>query len=149
MFLLLKNDFDIYHNSVSVSENVSNGISAAIILLGNHSSYSNLDIRNNIFNNTQTNGSYTNGIRKFAIAAEAKLTGKMTNVFSHLDYNNYYAPNAGGFVAGHESLNTSTSYPNYFYIGLSDWQSFVGSNFEQNSGFENTVFVSNFNCQDD
>lgn len=137
--------YKIYHNSISLSDNVTDGICAAIILRGDLSNYSSLDIRNNIFNNTQTNGNYESEIRKFGIAIEGNLAGQMSTVFSHLDNNNYFTPNAGGFVGGHQSLNTSDTYPNNFFIGLTDWQNFVGADFEQNSGFENTVFVSNYN----
>ncbi|MFA5556189.1 MAG: T9SS sorting signal type C domain-containing protein [Flavobacteriaceae bacterium] len=137
--------YKLYHNSVSLSENVSAGICAAIVLIGSASDYSELDIRNNIFINSQTNGNYASGIRKFGIAVNFNLTNNMSDVFKHLDYNNYYVPSEGGYIAGHTSINNGDSFPSYFFTELLGWQNFVGSSFETNSGSENTPFVSNFN----
>lgn len=137
--------YKIYHNTVSLSENVTDGVCAAIIFRGTANQYSEIDMRNNIFKNNQTNGNYASGIRKFAIAFEFALTSNLSNIFTHLDNNNYYAPANGGFIAGHTSLNTGTTYPTHFYTTFTAWKDFSAAAFDANSGTDNTTFVNNYN----
>ncbi|WP_143874485.1 hypothetical protein, partial [Nostoc linckia] len=81
--------YKIYYNSVWLNTNQTNaGLTAAINITNTVTTPNALDIRNNIFSNTQTTGT-----QRYAIYSGAAAT-----VFEFLDYNDYYT--AGGLNLG-------------------------------------------------
>lgn len=92
--------FKIYHNSINLKqENQTTGISSALFV----ESATDLDVRNNIFNNNLT----YSGAGKAAIA----IVNYYNNTFAHLDYNNYRST---GVIGIKGSINwVSTDNPTY------------------------------------
>lgn len=81
--------YNIYYNSVSMNTNqTGDGLPAAFNITSNVTTPNSLNVRNNIFSNTQTAGT-----NRYSIISEAANT-----VFADIDYNVYYAdtaPNLG------------------------------------------------------
>jgi len=91
--------YKIYHNSVLMNTNQTNtvGFSAALAINGVITA-SSLDIRNNIFANTQTGG--TPAATRYAIYSTNANT-----IFLPIDYNDYYS---GGTNLGFLGINRTT-----------------------------------------
>ncbi|MEI7485498.1 MAG: T9SS type A sorting domain-containing protein, partial [Ignavibacteriota bacterium] len=122
--------YNIYYNSVSLSTdqtvagnpacfNVVSGVTA-------------LDVRNNIFSNTQTVGT-----NRFAIISQA-----LTTTYSNLDYNDYYT--TGAIIGYYNSANVSN---------IAAWKSTLGKDLNSvsgNPGFSSAtnlqIDVNNANC---
>ena len=87
--------YKIYYNSVAMNTNQTNtvsGVSSALIING-ATTASSLDIRNNIFVNTQSGG--TPAAARYAI-----FCASSNNVFSAIDNNNYYSNGTNlGFIS--------------------------------------------------
>lgn len=95
--------YKIYYNSVHMNTDQSNvaGLPAAINITSGVTTPSSIDLRNNIFSNSQTTGT-----DRYAI-----YSGAANNVFSNIDYNDYYTagPNLGylgGNLANLAALQT-------------------------------------------
>lgn len=105
------NGFKIYHNTINLKQQTqTTGISSAFLV----DSAVNLDVRNNIFNNSLT----YNGPGKACIA----IVNYSNSTFAHLDYNNYYSTGIMG-IKGNIS-NVSAANPSYIPT-LAQWQTAV------------------------
>ena len=114
--------YSIYFNTVSMNTNQTNpnGITAALNISALVNAANSIDIRNNIFSNTQTAG-----INRYCI-----YSGTDASVYAEINYNDYY-------FAGN---------PNLGYLGgnqpdLVSWQIATGD--DSSSISENPLFVSN------
>ena len=115
-------DIKLYFNTVNMVANQNMGFSAALYI---SSSTSQLDIRNNIFNNLQTSGSL-----RFAVYSENTSTSNFTNI----NYNNYKSTEYLGTWGSHyNSSNIKNS--------LSQWSSVTGK--DANSKELSPSFISN------
>ncbi|HNP55085.1 MAG TPA: hypothetical protein PKK69_10705, partial [Ferruginibacter sp.] len=95
--------YNIWYNSINLTTNQSSGITAAI-WFSTDVSLATLNIRNNIFANSQTTGT------RYSIYSNSANT-----IFSSINYNDYYTTGAAiGFM-----LTTS-------YATLANWQSATG-----------------------
>ena len=86
----------LYHNSVNLSGSYSNNLSTNPILtaaLYVGSSVTTLDMRNNVFSNSQTNTALGATAKSYAIYSAAATTGYTTN-----DYNDYYVSGTNGVL---------------------------------------------------
>jgi hypothetical protein len=111
--------YKIYHNTVSLNKNQTTpGYSAALYV---NEGVKLLDVRNNIFVNTQTTG-----IRRAAIMVKDNVNS-LNSIFSNLDYNNYYSSDKIGFIVNNYSIDQINwpENPDYL-ITLSAWQSVTG-----------------------
>lgn len=81
--------YKLYYNSINMNtnQNRATGISAAINITNGVTTNNAVDLRNNIFANNQTTGT------RYAIYA-----GGLNNVFSNVDYNDYYSTQNLGFL---------------------------------------------------
>ncbi|MEP6947322.1 MAG: carboxypeptidase-like regulatory domain-containing protein, partial [Acidobacteriota bacterium] len=77
--------YRLYHNSVNLNTNQTSGTTAALYVSSNLNSAGALDVRNNIFANTQTAGA-----DRYSVYSSAS-----SSVFAAIDYNDYFAPNVG------------------------------------------------------
>ncbi|QYJ69223.1 Ig-like domain-containing protein [Flavobacterium litorale] len=119
-------DYKIYHNTVVLNTAQSGngqGYSAALRV----SSGVNLDVRNNIFVNNQTN---TN-TRRCSILVDGDMS-----MFSYLDYNNLFSADKIGYTGNNPTFANDSGYQ----TTLSGWQSASGK--DTNSINESPVFVS-------
>ena len=83
--------YKIYHNTVSLNTNQpQGGFSAALYVSANAR---NLDVRNNIFANNQTN----TATRRTAITVHNHVSN-INAVFTNLDYNDYFSNDRLGYV---------------------------------------------------
>jgi hypothetical protein len=91
--------YAIYYNTISMNTNqVADGLPAAFNVTSNVTTANSLNVRNNIFSNTQTVG-----VDRFSIICDASNT-----VFANIDYNVYYndaAPHLGYLGANIDSLS--------------------------------------------
>ena len=118
------NAFKIYHNSVNLKQqSQTTGISSAFLVING----TNLDVRNNIFNNRL---SYTGGGK-----ASIVIINYTATTFAHLDYNNYYAP----VIGIRENINSG----NYPITTLAAWRTSLGR--DTNSTNVQPVFVNENN----
>lgn len=110
--------YKIYHNSINMNTNqvVATGTSAALNLTVAVVAAGALDVRNNIFANTQTTGT------RYAVFSAAPAT-----VFGTIDYNDYFAPSVG-FIGGSARVT------------LADWQ--AATTQDANSKAVDPLFVS-------
>jgi|GEM_PF-1171101 len=107
--------YRILHNSVVLSKNQpEGGYSAALYV---NSGASNLDVRNNIFVNTQTNAATV----RSAIMVNNDVDN-LNAIFSKLDYNNYYSTQKIGYIANQHSLNITWPENPDFVTALLGWQ---------------------------
>ena len=110
----------LYHNSVHLATNqTSAGITAALYISPFITAAGTLDVRNNIFSNRQTTGS-----RYGVYCATTNI------IFSAINYNNYYAAGAAGFLGGPR-------------VTIGAWQLATASDI--NSVAVNPLFVSGTN----
>ena len=108
--------YKIYHNSINMNTNqVTAGTSAALNITSVVVAAGALDVRNNIFSNTQTTGT------RFGVFSAAAA-----NVFATIDYNDYFAQNVGSLGG------TRTT--------LAEWQTATGQ--DVNSKAVDPLFVS-------
>lgn len=92
LFIEEGNGFKIYHNSVNLKQqSQTTGISAALFVKNG----TNLDVRNNIFNN---NLEYDGG--NAAGRASVGVMNYSNSTFANLDYNNYFSKGVIGIRAG-------------------------------------------------
>lgn len=106
-----------YFNSISLSTNQTSAqSSAAVFVNSTFATAGAIDLRNNIFSNSQTTGT------RYGVYSLAAAT-----VFSAINYNDYFAQNVG-FIGGAAKAT------------LSDWQSATGS--DTNSKAVDPLFVS-------
>ena len=107
--------YNIYHNTVSLSVNQANAGNTAAIAVFNTGGVN--DLRNNIFANTQTNGTRV-----------AIYTNQPSSIFGTINFNNY-------FSAQHVGVNGTTN-----RTTLANWVTFSGQ--DANSFAQNPQFVS-------
>lgn len=109
--------YKIYHNSVNMNTNqVTAGTSAALNVTAAVVAAGALDVRNNIFSNTQTTGT------RFAV-----FTAAAASTFGNINNNDYFAQNVGSLGG--------TVRPT-----LADWQTATGQ--DANSQAVDPLFVS-------
>jgi hypothetical protein len=109
--------FKIYHNSINMgTDSVAAGTSAALNITSAVVATGALDVRNNIFANTQTTGT------RYAVFSAAPAT-----VFSSINNNDYFSPIVGNIGAADR-------------VTLADWQAATGQ--DANSVAVNPLFVS-------
>ncbi len=109
--------YNVYFNSVNMNTDQTTAqTSAAMLVNSTFATAGALDVRNNIFANTQTTGA------RYAVYSTAAAS-----VFTAIDYNDYFAPSVG-FIGG--SARTT----------LGDWQTATGQ--DANSKAVDPLFVS-------
>jgi hypothetical protein len=109
--------YKIYHNSVNLNTNQGSGTTAAMFVNAAVTTAGALDIRNNIFANTQTAGA-----TRYAFYSAAANT-----VYSTINYNDYFSTGSVGFLGGARAT-------------LADWQTATGQ--DANSKAVDPLFVS-------
>ena len=109
--------YKVYHNSVNMNTNQASGSTAAMLVTSAVTAAGALDVRDNIFANTQTTGATRYGVYSTAAAT----------VFSSINYNDYFAQNVG-FISG--AAQTS----------LANWQ--AATTQDANSFAVDPMFVS-------
>jgi Calx-beta domain-containing protein len=109
--------YKIYHNSINMNTNQTTGVTSALNVTSAVVAAGALDVRNNIFANTQTSGATRYGV--FSAAA--------ASVFGTINYNDYFAANVGnlGGIAR---------------VTLADWQAATGQ--DANSLAVDPLFIS-------
>jgi hypothetical protein len=118
--------YKVYHNTVVLNTaqgGTGQGYSAALRV----TSSSNIDVRNNIFVNNQTNTT----TRRCSI-----LINGSTSMFSNLDYNNLFSADKIGYIG----TNPTDANDSGYMVSLSGWQSATGK--DANSISINPVFTS-------
>ncbi|WP_116790328.1 T9SS sorting signal type C domain-containing protein [Flavobacterium psychrotrophum] len=123
--------YKIYFNTVAFNNSQDGGFSTALYVGANAGS--NIDVRNNIFSNQQTNSS----ANRLAILI-IKDPSQLGSVFSNLNYNALYAQYIG--YAGTNANWTGNSGNTNYQTSLSGWKSATGRDF--NSLNVNPSFVS-------
>lgn len=110
--------YKIYNNTVNMATNqtTSTGMSAAINVHSSITAAGAIDLRNNIFVNSQTTS------KRYAIYSSAAST-----VFSNIDYNNYYSTENVGYLGSARAT-------------LANWQTATGK--DAHSLNVNPVFAS-------
>ena len=102
--------YKIYYNSINLNSNQSTGVTAALMIANTVTTAGALDIRNNIFDNTQTGGAVA-GSRYAIYSANTN-----NNIFSAIDYNDFFSNGTNlGFISSARAI-------------LSDIQTGFGSN---------------------
>ncbi len=107
--------YRIYHNSVNVNTNQGSGTTSAMLVRA--AGTGGLDIRNNIFANTQTAGA-----TRYAFYSEAAAS-----VYSSINFNDYFSTGSVGFLGGARAT-------------LAEWQTATGQ--DANSVAVDPLFVS-------
>lgn len=109
--------YNVYFNSVNMNTNQTTAtLSAALNVTTTFATAGALNVRNNIFANTQTTGT------RYAVYSTAAAS-----VFAAIDYNDYFAQNVG-FIGGNPRPT------------LADWQAATGQ--DANSKAVDPLFVS-------
>lgn len=107
--------YRILSNTVVLSKSqLIGGYSAALYV---NSNASNLDVRNNIFVNTQSN----TDTRRCAIMVNNDVDN-LNAVFTKLDYNNYYSTDRIGYIANTQDLNITWPNNPDFVLTFGGWQ---------------------------
>jgi hypothetical protein len=109
--------YKIYHNSVNLNTNQGSGTTAAMLVQAAVTTAGGLDIRNNIFANTQTAGA----------TRYAFYSGAAATVYSMINYNNYFSTGSVGFLGSARAT-------------LADWQTATGQ--DMNSKAVDPLYVS-------
>jgi hypothetical protein len=109
--------YKIYHNSVNLNTNQASGTTAAMIVQATVTTAGGLDVRNNIFANTQTAGA----------TRYAFYSGAANTVYNPINYNDYFSTGSVGFLGGDRPT-------------LADWQTATGQ--DANSKAVDPLFVS-------
>jgi hypothetical protein len=107
---ILGNNFKVYHNTVNMNGNTIYNDSTISTAFYVGSGTSNVDARNNIFQN-YTKNTVTNKARAYAIYCRSPFTA-----FSNLNYNDYAVDSGQGFVG----------FLGYAQKTLSNWRTVVG-----------------------
>jgi len=132
--------YKIYHNTVALNTNANGGFSAALFV---GASARNLDVRNNIFSNNQTN----NATRRAAIIV-ANQVSNINSIFTNLDYNDYFSNDRLGYIGnvndrmewpGNGTQGSDGDNPDYTYT-LQAWKGVTGK--DAHSVNVNPGFVS-------
>ncbi len=110
--------FKIYHNSINMNTNQASGTTAALNITSAVIAAGAIDLRNNILANTQTAGA-----TRFSV-----FTAAAANVFSFIDYNDYFSTGSVGSLGG------------VVRPTLADWQTATGQ--DANSKAVDPLFVS-------
>jgi len=102
--------YKLYYNSINLNTNQSTGVTAPLMIANTVTTAASLDIRDNIFDNTQTAGAVA-GSRYAIYSANTN-----NNIFSAIDNNDYFSNGTNlGFISGARTA-------------LSDIQTGFGSN---------------------
>lgn len=109
--------YKIYHNSINLNTNQTSGTTAAMLVQSTVTAAGALDIRNNIFANTQTAGA----------TRYAFYSGAANTVYTPIDYNDYFSTGSVGFLGSARAT-------------LADWQTATGQ--DANSKAVDPLFVS-------
>jgi hypothetical protein len=109
--------YKIYHNSVNLNTDQASGTTAAMLVQATVTAAGALDVRNNIFANTQTTGA-----TRYAFYSAAANT-----VYTPIDFNDYFSTGSVGFLGGARAT-------------LADWQTATGQ--DANSKAVDPLFVS-------
>ena len=109
--------YKIYHNSVNLNVNQASGTTAAMFVQATVTTAGGLDVRNNIFANTQTAGA----------TRYAFYSGAANTVYSAINYNDYFSTGSVGFLGSDRPT-------------LADWQTATGQ--DANSKAIDPLFVS-------
>jgi hypothetical protein len=143
--------YKIYHNTVVLTTNQFTGTGAgysSALYIGhatgvgaanNNNAIVNLDVRNNIFVNRQTSEATV----RSAITV-VDYASNINNVFSNLNYNNYYSTNKFGFIASNTAGTNPghvDTHPGTYYIpDFASWKATTGK--DANSLNINPAFAS-------
>jgi hypothetical protein len=112
--------YNIYNNTVVINGNeVTAGITAALLIDDSATTVGAVNLRNNILANTQTVGA------NYSVFVDTPVTN---TVFSAIDYNDYFTTENVGSLGGTNR------------VALADWQTATGS--DVNSKSVDPVFVS-------
>jgi hypothetical protein len=116
--------YKLYHNSVNVATNqvAADSITAAVNIADAVTTAGGIDLRNNILSDPQTVGT------RYAVLNSSTAGAA---IFAFIDYNLYYAPNAGGHVGRQGGTDRTT---------LAGWQLATGQDANSLSG--NALFDS-------
>ncbi len=109
--------YKIYHNSINLNTDQASGTTAALNITSAVVAAGALDVRNNIFANTQTAGATRYSVHSAAAS----------NVFSTINYNDYFSTGSVGFLGGIRAT-------------LAEWQAATGQ--DANSLAVDPLFVS-------
>ncbi|HEX8250183.1 MAG TPA: Calx-beta domain-containing protein, partial [Pyrinomonadaceae bacterium] len=109
--------YKIYHNSVNLNTNQGSGTTAAMFVNAAVTTAGALDVRNNIFANTQTAGA-----TRYAFYSAAANT-----VYSAIDFNDYFSTGSVGFLGGARAT-------------IEEWRTATGQ--DANSKAVDPLFVS-------
>ena len=109
--------YNVYHNSVNMNTEQASGTTAAMLVTSAVTAAGAIDVRDNIFANTQTTGATRYGVYSTAAAS----------VFSSINYNDYFAQNVG-FISGSAQ------------VSLANWQ--AATTQDANSFAVDPMFVS-------
>jgi hypothetical protein len=90
--------YNLYNNTINMNTNQTTGVSSAIYIYSNLVTAASVNIRNNIFANTQTGGA--NAGKRYAIYCAAANT-----IFGTINHNNYYT---SGTHLGYIGSNRTT-----------------------------------------
>ncbi len=110
--------YKLYHNSINMNTNQTSGTSAALNLTATVVAAGAVDVRNNIFANTQTAGATRRTVHSAAAAS----------VFGMINFNDYFSTGSVGFIGGSDRPT------------LADWQTGTGQ--DANSKAVDPLFVS-------
>lgn len=125
--VLAGGNYKIYHNTVNLSTNQPNGGYSAALYIQNAN---NIDVKNNIFVNNQTNASTTR------VAVMIRSNTVNTNTLS-LDYNNYFSNQWIGFYGDNPDWNNGNA---QYKTTIGVWKSDTGK--DANSINISPVFAS-------
>lgn len=103
IYLYSGGGYKLYYNSVNLTTNQTTGVSAALYIYSSVSTASSVDMRNNIFANSQTSNT------RYAIYSTSAKT-----IFSNIDYNDYYSAGTLGYLGSAQST-------------IAAWQTATGS----------------------
>jgi hypothetical protein len=109
--------YKFYHNSVNMNTDQASGTTAAMFVQAGVTAAGALDIRNNIFANTQSAGA----------TRYAFYSGAANTVYTPINYNDYFSTGSVGFLGSARAT-------------LTDWQTATGQ--DANSKAVDPLFVS-------
>jgi hypothetical protein len=109
--------YNVYFNSINMNTDQTSGTSAAMLVQAAVTTAGGLNVRNNIFANTQTGGA----------TRYSFYSGAAATVYSAINYNNYFSSQNVGFLGGVRAT-------------LPEWQTATGQ--DTNSLAVNPLFVS-------
>jgi len=110
--LIAGKGFKLYNNTVKLERNQTGGYTAALFV---ENGVSNIDARNNIFANLQTN---TNTRRTAITIKKSNDNNGVTPIFTFLNFNDYYSLDRIGFLGSDTDWNMNPQYR----TTLSQWK---------------------------